>query len=87
MLTVRFPSGIQTETLVSDVAFEVRERPVEHISDENGVRGHELRRQPKHRFIDISTALRSSHFCKGQNEYEPHQWKTALALNSHSCAP
>lgn len=81
MLTVRFPAGIQTETLVSDVAFEVRERPVEHISDENGVRGHELRRQPKHRFIDISDGTRGlAIFGKGQNEYEPHQYENGAGI-------
>ena len=75
MLTVRFPAGIETETLASDVAFEVRERPVEVITDDNGERGHELRRQPKHRFIDISDGTHGlAVFGKGQNEYEPHQY-------------
>lgn len=75
MLTVRFPTGIKTETLVSDVAFEVRERPVKHITDNNGERGHELRRQPKFRFIDISDGTNGlAVFGKGQNEYEPHQY-------------
>jgi len=81
MLTVRFPAGIETDTLVSDVAFEVRERPVEHITDNNGVRGDELRRQPKFRFVDISDGTNGlAIFGKGQNEYEPHQFEDGAGI-------
>jgi mannosylglycerate hydrolase len=81
MLTVRFPAGIETETLVSDVAFEVRERPVEYVTDENGVRGDELRRQPKSRFVDISDGNSGlAIFGKGQNEYEPHQFEDGAGI-------
>jgi len=81
MLTVRFPAGITTDTLVSDVAFEVRERPVEHITGENGVRGDELRRQPKFRFVDISDGEEGlAIFGKGQNEYEPHQYDNGAGI-------
>ena len=82
MLTVRFPAGITTETLVSDVAFEVRERPVEFMTDKNGVRGDELRRQPKHRFVDISDGTNGlAIFGKGQNEYEPHQFEDGAGID------
>ncbi len=81
MLTVRFPAGIQADTLVSDVAFEVRERAVEHITDNNGVRGDELRRQPKFRFVDISDGENGlAVFGKGQNEYEPHQFEDGAGI-------
>jgi len=81
MLTVRFPAGIETDTLVSDVAFEVRERPVEHITNNNGVRGDELRRQPKFRFVDISNGkIGLAIFGKGQNEYEPHQFEDGAGI-------
>jgi len=81
MLTVRFPAGIQTDTLVSDVAFEVRERPVEVITDKDGVRGDELRRQPKFRFVDISDGKTGlAVFGKGQNEYEPHQFEDGAGI-------
>lgn len=81
MLTVRFPAGIATDTLVSDVAFEIRERPVEHITEQNGVRGDELRRQPKFRFVDISDGTNGlAIFGKGQNEYEPHQFDDGAGI-------
>jgi mannosylglycerate hydrolase len=81
MLTVRFPAGIKTDILVSDVAFEVRERPVEHITENNGVRGDELRRQPKFRFVDISDGEHGlAVFGKGQNEYEPHQFEDGAGI-------
>ncbi len=81
MLTVRFPAGIQTDKLVSDVAFEVRERPVELITDKTGVRGDELRRQPKFRFVDISDGKTGvAVFGKGQNEYEPHQFDDGAGI-------
>lgn len=54
MLTVRVPTGIDTEQLVTDVAFEQRRRPVEFVTDRNGIRGDELRRQPMHRYVDVS---------------------------------
>jgi len=81
MLTVRFPAGIEADTLVSDVAFEVRERLVEQITDNNGVRGDELRRQPKFRFVDISDGTDGlAIFGKGQNEYEPHQFEEGAGI-------
>lgn len=81
MLTVRFPAGIRTDCLMSDVAFEVRERPVEFITDNNGVRGDELRRQPKFRFVDISDGENGlAIFGKGQNEYEPHQYEDGAGI-------
>ena len=81
MLTVRFPAGIETDMLVSDVAFEVRERPVEFMTDNNGVRGDELRRQPKFRFVDISDGKNGlAVFGKGQNEYEPHQFEDGAGV-------
>jgi mannosylglycerate hydrolase len=81
MLTVRFPSCLQTEALVSDVAFEVRERPVENMTDKHGVRGDELRRQPKFRFVDISDGKSGlAVFGKGQNEYEPHQFDDGAGI-------
>jgi len=81
MLTVRFPAGIETDTLVSDVAFEVRERPVEFMTDNNGVRGDELRRQPNFRFVDISDGNSGlAIFGKGQKEYEPHQFEDGAGV-------
>ena len=81
MLTVRFPAGIETDSLVSDVAFEVRERPVEYITDVNGVRGDELRRQPTFRYVDISDGQSGlAVFGKGQKEYEPHRFEGGAGI-------
>lgn len=54
LLTMVIPTGVQTNEVLCDSAFEQRRRPIGNISDNNGRRGDELLRFAVQTFADVS---------------------------------
>ncbi|MBP3361596.1 MAG: hypothetical protein J6N52_12115 [Clostridia bacterium] len=54
MLTLLIDTGIDCEEVLTDAPFELRKRPVNNISDNNGKRGPEVLRFPIQSFVDVS---------------------------------
>jgi len=59
MLTVSFPSGLNTEHSFSECPFEVRQRAIDDFTDDHGKKGAELERFTFHNFVDLNNGKAS----------------------------
>lgn len=79
-LTVSFPTGIKTQHCYSQCPFEIRQRPIDCATEDNGKLGSDILRHPMGGFLDISDGSKGlALFAKGAKEFETKYYDDGIA--------